>query len=419
MEATDQPSGAGPQLPEPGARQWFIFAMKDSLPLGPDGWSVGAHQPECADVEGNMLCLSGRGPCFGTVAYFIGSPHQSNTMSLAIGDLFAVIDMLTKADRETEPEIPEGVDPDGSLRWVAAAATAVRDGDQSGDVFNRCFDLVADAVAALRNATGAGIADPTIERMHPWYLTAHESPDGVVEATGVVIVDHVMWGPPPPATPKQLELAQHLLLHRFRRSPIENYRTFALQARLAVNHEGDYTKAVLLAAVACEVLIKNVAWMLTFEASRMETDPTPSVSSADLGALKPSQLIGRVLQPRLGASWASSNSTQAVGAWRHHIARTRSQILHRGRRATALEADEALIALRALERHISDRIASRGHTYPRTAYIQVGVEGLQRRDLLKPVLAALADAPEQPDDFVAEYLLWLNVVLEQDEADAS
>ncbi len=111
--------------------------------------------------------------------------------------------------------------------------------------------------------------------------------------------------------------------------------------------------------------------------------------------------------------WASPTTTQ----WRHHIARVRSEVLHRARRPTAMDADEALLALRALERHVADRTAARGSVYPRTAYVKVGPEGLDRRGLLEPVLAALAAAPEQPEDFVADYVAWLDDVLNQPETD--
>jgi hypothetical protein len=410
---------AGPRLPEPGGRQWFLFAMKDPLPLGPEGWSVAVHQPDCGDDHGN-LCLTDARPCAGTHVYFLGFPHEHNSLTLATTDLLAAMNMLTERDRDpaAEPIFDALIDPPGMYRWIAAASTAVTPDEKVGDVFHRSFDLIADAVAALRNATGAGIPDPTIERMHPWYLTAHEHLDGEIEATGLVRVEHVWFGPPPPATPEQLNLAQHFLLHRWRRNPVEAYRTLSLQARIAVNHDGDYMKALLTAAIACEVLIKNAAWMLTFEASRMASDPTPTTTVSGLGALKPSQLIGRVLQPRLGGNWISNDPGEPVGAWRHHIARVRSEALHRGRRPTALEADEALLALRALERHIADRTAASGTTYPRTAYIQVGPDALDRRGLLTPVVNALADAPEEPEDFVAGYVAWLDTVLDQVEADS-
>jgi hypothetical protein len=52
-----------------------------------------------------------------------------------------------------------------------------------------------------------------------------------VEATGFVVVEHVQFGPPAPATDEQLGAAEQLLLGRWRRNPIEMYRTLALQAR--------------------------------------------------------------------------------------------------------------------------------------------------------------------------------------------
>lgn len=403
----------GPSLPKPGGRQWFIFAMKDPLPLSSDGWGVIVHEPECFDSAGQLRCVQDRVACFATRVHFVSHPHHSDDIALAVHDMSGALDELIGRTRDEPPE-PVPIElPDG-LRWVAATSTGVHAGDGPGDVFDRAFNLLSDAVAALRNATGTGIPDPTIERMHPFYLTAHEDVAGNVEPTGVVVVTHVSLGSPAPASKEQLQAAQQLLFGRWLRSPVETYRTFSMQARLAVTDDGDYVKAVLMAAIACEVLIKNAAWMLTFEGSRMETDPAFPAAKAGLGRLKPSQLIGRVLQERLGGSWTSNDPTQPVGAWRHHVARVRSNILHKGRRPTAVDADEALIAMGELERHVADRMTARSTVYPRTAYVQVGPDGLHRRGRLDAVVQALDDPAETPDQWISEYVRWLDALLEKE-----
>src|SRR5690606_16389467 len=145
-------------------------------------------------------------------------------------------------------------------------------------------------------------------------------------------------------------------------NPIETYRNFATQARNAIRFDGDYTKAVLSAAIASEILIKHAAWMLTMEAARMDQDPAPTADTEKLGGRKPSELIGGVLQPRLGGNWNSRDLNHPVGAWRQHIARKRAEVLHRGAKVSGAEADEAVIAMGTLETHIADRLAERGTT---------------------------------------------------------
>lgn len=229
--------------------------------------------------------------------------------------------------------------------------------------------------------------------MHPFYLTGHESPTGNFEATGIVVVEHVWFGPPPPASADQLDIAAQFLISRWVSNPIETYRNFATQARNAIRFDGDYTKAVLSAAIASEILIKHAAWMLTMEAERMDQDPVPTADTERLGGRKPSQLIGGVLQPRLGGNWNSQDSSHPVGAWRQHIARKRAEVLQRGGKVSGAEADEAIIAMRELETHIVDRLAEGGTTYPRTAFVQVGPEGLKKRGKFEEVTERLSQVP--------------------------
>jgi hypothetical protein len=166
-----------------------------------------------------------------------------------------------------------------------------------------------------------------------------------------------------------------------------------------------------MTAIACEVLIKNAAWMLKFTDGRNTADSAGGADPQGLGSLKPSQVIGRVLQPRLGGSWISKDPEQPVGAWRQHIGRMRSEVLHRGRRPSAVDADEAIIAMGKLEQHIADRLAARCTVYPRTAYVYVGPRGLDRRGHLDAVLRTLGDAFDTPEVWMDEYVAYLDVVL--------
>jgi hypothetical protein len=147
--------------------------------------------------------------------------------------------------------------------------------DDQPVMFGKAFGLVIDAVTALRNATGTATPDPSIERVQPMYMMAVQRDGGEVVPLNVVIVEHVVPGPPQPATEVELVEAQALLLGRFQRNPVEQYRTFSTKARIAAWQEGNYESAILNAAIACELLIKTTAWMLSHEASLMDSDPEP------------------------------------------------------------------------------------------------------------------------------------------------
>lgn len=108
-----------------------------------------------------------------------------------------------------------------------------------------------------------------------------------------------------------------------------------------------------------------------------------------------------------------------MGAWRHYVARMRAEVLHRGRRPTAVDADEVVAALRMLERHVADRVAHRSTTYPWTAYVHVGRQGLERRGRLAAVMETLAGAATTPEGWIADYVRWLDGVLGRDDVEES
>lgn len=392
------------------ARRWWFFALKDRLPLGPDGWTVVVHQPECADEDETAACLDGA-PCYAHVVRFLGIPTTDESLSVGMSDITRAIDVVNgRAPREEFPELPEGL---AGHRWVIAVS--VPEPEDQPVMFDEAFSLVVDAVTALRNATGAAIPDPSVERVQPMYMMGLQHDGGEVAPRNIVIVEHVAPGPPQPATDEQLFEAQALLLGRLRGNPVEQYRTFSTKARTAAWQDGNYEGAILSAAIACEVLIKTAAWMLAFEASLMDTDPTPVTTAGPIHTLKPSQLIGQILQPRLGGNWDSRTEGRPIRGWRVDVAQKRNSLLHFGGRASSGAADAGVHAMNLLAKHVMDRLAENGNTYPRTAYALVGPSGLERRKRLASVMSALDGAPDTPDNWIAGYDAFIKGLLGNEE----
>ena len=373
-------------------RIWFLFAMRDELPLDDDGWSVWRHEPRCGIETGGLRCQRDSGPCWAAWVRFIPFSFEDRGMEVAMADLATVAESLA-AKLDPSPPFPMPGQP--NRRWVAVVSMPTA----PEDAVSRALDLIYDVLSALRLATGSSVPGFSIERVWPLYMIANSDGAGNVEFRNLVIVEHGRFGPLQPATSDQLELAKQLLLHRWRRSPIEIYLDFAQAARASLSQEGDYTKAVTSAAIACEILLKHAAWLVTFEALGKPTDPAAGVPTVGLGLLKPSQLIGQVLTKRLGGDWSSKDAAKPVGAWRHHVAQLRTKVLHRGHRPDVQEAAKAVEVMSLLEGHVCDRLAGRGAGYPRSAMALVGSSGLERRGALSAVKKALVGA-----DCVIEWL---------------
>lgn len=165
------------------------------------------------------------------------------------------------------------------------------------------------------------------------------------------------------------------------------------------------------AAIACEVLIKNAAWMITYEATLLDPDPSPVTLNVAITELKPSQLIGQVLQSRLGGNWDSNTPGRPVHEWRFGIAKPRNELLHLGSRVTGADADRAVTALELLEKVVCDRIAARGKVYPRSAFTLLGQRALDRRGKLETVRRALDGIERGRGGFVAGYRAYLSPLL--------
>ena len=156
--------------------------------------------------------------------------------------------------------------------------------------------------------------------------------------------------------------------------------------------------------------------MLIWEATRQQNSVPEWAPLQDPLASKPSVLIAQVLSKALRGGWNSQQVDQPVGAWRHHIARVRNLVIHRGHRPTAQEAEDALTSLTALLTHLLDRLAANAAIYPKTAVMLAGEYGLEKRGAWGKVRAALANG--SLDDWRSSYRQWVDATDVTDPADA-
>lgn len=398
-------------------RGWYLFALRDELPLGDKSFGLESHVGGCFDRAGNLACSAAT--CDGTQVslwqYAGTDAGFDQAMTASSKALVAVLGESTPSPRqEAEPDpLPHG-------RAVAfvAARWPKEEGDRVSAVhYRKCMAAIQDAVRALRHATRARIPNVTIERMWPMYMRGAEYADGSRKALGPVIVEHGFLGTEP-AGDETLELAAQLALSAAGGHPVEIYRDFELGARNAALVDGDYVEAAIKASTACEILLKHVAWVLTWEATtQLSVDPVPGAPVvAALFEGKPSTLIGSVLAVRLKGSWTSQHPTKPIGAWRSHVAKLRNQVIHRGHRPSEAEMHDLLDAMVRLERHVFGRIVAMASVYPRTALMFLSDRDLERRGALGKV----RDVAQDPDAgyWWTDYLDWLGPQLDAAPADA-
>jgi len=326
-----------------------------------------------------------------------------------MSDLWTVLNQLTGCDGGE----PLTLDPLPATRAVLAVGGTILPTETVDEHYRRCFRLAQDAVKALRLATNAHVRNLSIQRVWPLYMILVENEPGNVIVHNLMMVERG-FANTATATDEKLREAAAILRAGWLGSPVELYRDYELSAQNAAWVEGDYTDAVLKAAIAAEVLIKHAAWLLIWEASEeLAADPAPATSPFDPFAAKPSQLIGSVLSSRLHGDWSSQDETRPIGAWRFLIAKRRTAVIHRGYRPNEGEVRQTIEALHQLEQHVLDRLGAMAATYSRTAVLLVGRPGLERRGVWQKIQSPPGDDRSLPV-LTRSYLDWLNAQLGDD-----
>lgn len=394
---------------------FYLFVLRDELPLQ-SGWSVTLEdQPPAPTTDG----WEGRHRISPALhAHIRQYPGQESGFTEAMRTLLNACDDVIASPAIASAADPALLDLPSMPRQTAVALVGApapnKDVSSSQSAhYETCFALLTDMVKALRLVTGAPIPNLSIERVWPLYLRLAGTKAGPTVTVGPTIVEHSFAGTGL-ATDDQLVQAVHLFTAGRRGDPVEIYRDFKLSANNAARVDGDYVEAVLKAAVAAEILIKHTAWLLTWEATtQLDADPTPGPIASLAG--KPHELIGGVLSLRLHGNWNSRSHAHPVGGWRHHIARRRNAVIHRGYRPRESEMATLIEALNQLEMHILDRLSAKANIYPRTALMLAGRSGLESRSAWSAV-APIA-TPDARSAWMNQYLTWLETAVPETDPD--
>lgn len=389
-----------------------MFALRDEIPLPPDGWTVHLHNGLCTRSDGPGGCAPES--CNGLHCRFSCFEGEDPAFGLGMRDLSMTLNEMTKGNRGEGADLSDIPLP--VTRVTLGVGGAILPGETHDEHYKRSFRLAQDAVKSLRLATQARIPNLTIERVWPQYFMVTEAERGDLRVS-VAIVEHGFGGTRPVAA-EEVRAANAILTATWQGHPAEVYRDFELGAQNAAKVDGDYPGAVLKAATAVESLIKHTSWMLEWEATtKLDTDPAPTRATLDLFTAKPAQLISGVLSPRLGGNWSSQSDRHPVGAWRAHIARSRNAVIHRGHRPTEYEMGDMLAALDAIESHVLDRLAARADVYPRTALFLAGPEALEARGAGMKADHVANDPAVSPPGLMKSYRTWLDGRLNASAAD--
>lgn len=385
----DLPEGLPEQ--EPGTRRAWVVALRDRLPLPPHGHDFTLHRAE--DCPGLARCEDGS-LCGGTHVRFTQHETRDWQMDVAVS---------ATAERLREMGVPGGTEqPPHHFTTHATVMTVVMPAEAGVEIFREGLRTAQRMVDAYRIGSDASVPPLSPERLvgPSFTLVRNEGGSWEHETLGP---DYVLahFARQVPMDDDDLRSADDWLFAAYNQHPVVLYRELKLRAKTA-HDDGDHTVAVILRATAAEVLIEQVARCLTWEQSERDATVGWTVIPRKPVAMYPLDWIGNVLEQALGGAWEGS---EPVRRWREDLARVRNRAVHEGSLLDHDESDAAHWGLVGLEEHVSDALARRAQSFPRTALLFCGEAGLRKRGALGTVRATLRDDPSGTESLRA-YRAW-------------
>lgn len=291
-----------------------------------------------------------------------------------------VVEAITT--RDSPDLIPED-DQHHPIRWQPRA-----------DSLTRCLSLTDTVLRAHRQASESPSGRLTYPRAHSPVLMFQAK--GVLETQeddpsmpkiaravepwgggGLVMLDHFNLPDPFRGKPFDGDVQMrfpYFLQEQERGNPLNLWRERFIEARRALEVTGDMAQAVLLANTSAEVMLDALLALLLWEEGH---NPEAVVAKFEEG--KVLRRLTAEYPHILKGTWSTSSG--AVARWYADAYRLRHRVIHGGYEPTPREAHEAIEAVHGLQRFVMNRIADRRTTYPRSALMTVGEEGLRRRNL--------------------------------------
>jgi hypothetical protein len=314
---------------------------------------------------------------------------------------------LASAENGDEAVVMEQEEEEEEVyRTVIEAVTTLlpEDGnEQVSNAFDRCLASLADLFAAYRATSGELVPTVARERLPPVipYIrhTLYEPPrwDGGLSA----FLTNTNLPPQPQALPPEgVERLMTFTSVRRRGHPLVAYMERSLEARVALETQGDYGGALIHAQIAAEILLDGLLTLILWEEGRSAPDCAPMFRQGLIPRVK------KHLAPRLGGDWDTKGSGP-VGRWASGLAALRHLVVHQGYHPSRGEAVGAMGALGDLDRFLRGRMVDRRTDFKRTTLMFLGRPGLEREDAWEGEMEAFMETTGgHEEDWLATYGAW-------------
>lgn len=270
------------------------------------------------------------------------------------------------------------------------------------DSFDRCLARAADIVHAYRRHTGTPLRRLTFERL-PFsvpYATRSLFQPYEWDGPGLMLLHFKIDVAEDPLPKHEVDAVMGHLEVGSRGHPFALFADRSVDARVALERDGEYGEALIQLQIAAEILFDNLLALLLWEEGVSAEVAAHTVFDGGL-----TTRVKKHYAPRLGGNWSLAGAG-AVARWAQEIHAIRGRVVHAGYHATAEEARRGAAAAAALENFTKDRVAARRTTYPRTTLLFVGKPGLERMNLWAGQIRRFAERADEEPDWIVSFRNW-------------
>ena len=288
---------------------------------------------------------------------------------------------------------------------VEAATVLLGDAkDSLSDAFDRCLEVLERYLRAYRVAFSDPLLPVVRQRLPPMLVFFSGSLRDPTDwnAKGILMLHLHFQAPAAPDSRGEADFDrfQAMLDRQVKGDPIGVYVEAWLRADRALEREGDYGVAVILAYVAAEVLLDTVLTLLLWEDGW-----TPEDAATEIYTDRTAKRVRSQFKHRLGGTWETEGSGP-VAEWVRRLGRLRHRVVHMGYAPTYVEALDARGALHDLDVHVKDCLITKRRTYPRSVWLLLGEPGLKKRNKWSNRMARLYESIRDEPNWVESYIDW-------------
>ncbi len=173
-------------------------------------------------------------------------------------------------------------------------------------------------------------------------------------------------------------------------------RRWRVRAQRAIRYDGDPADSVISFQIAAESLLYETWRMLLVDEGLLEADIEAEMSKD----IPFKSLLTKLLPQKLGGNWDVTRASSPISQYWNDLYLVRNKIIHAAYEPHGGDAEKAEGAYQGLRDFLHDRLHANYKTFPRTFFVRLGTEGIQKLGwMTKWMEQFMADVATEPGEY--------------------